>query len=1166
MRTIPGLSAFAAVCISLLVSSPPPTVAQASNPSKASTQAQSVPPPTIPARITQAIDETNLTALHGNVHPLARAEYDQGVAPPNLPLERMLLVLKRSPEQEAALRVLLDQQQDRSSPNYRKWLTPEQFGQQFGPADQDIQTVTSWLESHGFQVNRIAKGRTVIEFSGTANQLQEAFHTEIHHYAVNGRDHWANSSDPQIAGALAPVIAGIATLHNFRKKPQVKIVDERIAANLAAGRSPQLTFQNGLHALGPGDYDVIYNLAPVIPGGVGTTIAVVGRSNINIQDVARFRAIFNLPNSNPQVFVDGPDPGNLGGTEEAEAVLDATWSGALATSANVALIVSASTNTTDGVDLSEVYIIDNGAGAIMTESFGVCEASVTTAEATNISQLAEQAAAEGITYIVSAGDTGSAGCDNLSETQATGPLSVNALASTPFTVAVGGTEFNENGNNAVYWNSSNNQYTLASARSYIPEDVWNESCTVTQCGQQQANIAAGGGGASVLFSKPSWQSGVTGIPNDGMRDVPDVALTAAHHDPYLLCLRGSCQPDAQGNFSFVAVGGTSAAAPSFAGIVALVNSAVVPLNSHPRLGQINYVLYRLAANQSASSCNGSSTSNLPAASCVFNDMTIGNNAVPGEAGYGTGTAKYQSGPGYDLASGLGSVNVANLVNNWTKVAFSPTTTTLSLSPTAFTHGTSVNVTIAVTSATGTPSGDVSLFRSGISPSTPSLPVQGNFFTLNNSGSASTSTNLLPGGYYSVSAHYAGDGKFMASDSTAVGLTVNPEPSSTVAKAFVVGQNGGFVSLTGAPYGSFVYLRADVTGQSGVGYPTGSVNFTDNGANVAGDPYILNSQGNTATPQGLFTFTPGQHAITANYGGDPSFNASNSPAINFAITQASTSTAVASSSAAQGATLTATVNTNSGGNPPSGTVTFFVGGTQVGSPVPVSGIPAISNPQVGVLQGAQATASFTDSQLANGQYTLSATYNGDSNYSSSNATPIIINLRADYSLTVSSNSITITSPGGVGNLTLTINALDGFNGTVNFSCSGLPSMSSCQFNPSSVSGSGSTIMSITTAAPTALLMPGGPSSGMDRWAASGGATLAGIFLLTGLSWRRRWGKLLSFAVFAFLLYGVGCGGGGSNPPPPPPARNPGTSPGTYVVTVTATSGALTHRISLTLNVQ
>ncbi len=1122
------------------------------------------------SRIVQPVDDGARVTLRGNTHPLAQAQFDRGMAPADLPMARMLLVLKRSDAQEAALQKLLDDQQDQSSPSYHQWLTPDQFGQQFGPSDQDVQAVAAWLRSHGFQIGQVGRGRTVIEFSGTAAQVQQAFRTEIHKFTVNGEDHWANASDQQIPAALVPVVAGVATLHNFPKKPQIEIVDDHFAAKKGPGQTPQVTFQNGRHGLGPWDYYNIYNILPLInppsgvsgpPAGFGTSIAVVGRSNIDIQDVARFRAIFNLQNNNPQIFVNGPDPGNLGGAEEGEAVLDTTWSGAIAPGANVWFVVSASTNTTDGVDLSEVYIIDNGGAAIMTESFGTCEAGVTAAEATNVSELAEQAAAEGITYIVSSGDTGSAGCDKRTEMQATGPFSVNVLASTQFTVAVGGTQFNENGNDALYWNPTNDQ-SLTSARSYIPEDVWNQSCELGQCGQQKPNIIAGGGGSSTLFSKPPWQSGVTGIPNDGMRDVPDVALTAAGHDPYLLCLRGSCQPDAQGNFFFVGAAGTSAAAPSFAGIMALINSLVVPLNSHPRLGQVNYVLYRLAANQNLSNCNGSSTSGLPGTSCTFNDITMGNNAVPGEAGYGTGAAKYQSGIGYDLASGLGSVNAANLANDWTKVTVNPTTTTLSLSSTAFTHGTSVNVNIGVTSKNGTPTGDVSLFQSGVGSMIPTSPVPGNFFTLNGSGSVSASTSLLPGGFYTVSAHYAGDGNFMASESGPVGLNVSPEPSSTVANALTRDTSGKFVSFTGGPYGSFVYLLADIAGQSGIGYPTGSVNFTDSGVNVVGDPYPLNSEGNTAALFSLFNFAVGQHSIIANYGGDPSFSASSSPTVGFNITQASTSTAVAFSGAAQGGELTATVSTGSGANPPTGTVTFLIGGAQVGSPVPVSGVSAVTTFKGGVLQGAQATGSFADSQLANGQYTLSATYSGDNNYTGSTAPPTMVNVQADFSLSASSTLLTIASPGGTGNLTLTINAFDGFNSTVGFSCSGLPSVSSCQFNPASVSGSGSTSMTIITMASTARVIPSSPFNGVNQWVPGSGMTLACIFLLGGLSRRRGWHKVLIFAAFGFFLSVAGCSGGGSSPPPP----NPGTSPGTYTVTITAASGALTHSASLTLNVQ
>src|SRR6266851_3730919 len=575
----------------------------------------------IPARITQAVDEKNLVILKGNVHPLARPEFDQGAAPLDLPLERMLLVLKRSPEQDDALTKLLDDQQDRSSPNYRKWLTPEQFGQQFGPADSDIQKVTAWLKGHGFQNVHLSKGRAVIEFSGTAAQVQETFGTSIRKFAVNGEEHWANASDPKIPAALSLVVEGVFTLHNFYKRPQVRVAEEQITAKVQPGARPQFTSSSGLHALVPADYYTIYNFNP-LQISTSAKIAIVGRSNINLQDVTYFHFWTFDQAQSPQVILNGPDPGDLGGVEEAEAVLDTTWAGAVAPTAWLALVVSKSTAATDGVDLSELYIIDNNLADVMSESFGDCEANFTSAQATGVASLAQQAAAQGITYVVAAGDSGSAGCDNpQTEVQASQPASVNMLASTPYTVAVGGTMFNENGHGSTYWSSSNAQGTLKSALSYIPEDVWNDSCA--SC--SKPNIWAGGGGASTFFTKQSWQSGVTGIPADGKRDLPDVSLTAAGHDPYLICLRGSCIPDAQGEIFFYGVGGTSASTPAFAGIMGLVANKTLT-----RLGQPNYVLYRLAAAESFTQCNGSSTT-LPASTCVFNDVTVGNNAVPGEA-------------------------------------------------------------------------------------------------------------------------------------------------------------------------------------------------------------------------------------------------------------------------------------------------------------------------------------------------------------------------------------------------------------------------------------------------------------------------------------------------------------------------------------------------------
>jgi subtilase family serine protease len=643
--------------------------------------------------ITQSVDESQFTTLRGNTHPLARPEFDLGTAPASLPMKRMLLVLKRSPDQETALTQLLDSQQDKASPNYHKWLTPEQFGKQFGPADTDIQTITAWLQSHGFEVGA-TKGRTVLEFSGSARQVQEAFHTTIHKYLVNGEQHWANASNPQIPRALSPAVTGVLTLHNFIKKPAIHFAGQAVPAKLVPGKKPQVTFppQNGqpaINALAPSDFAVIYNINPLYNSGIdgaGISIGVVGRSNLynNGEDVQDFRHAIGPDTGGVNFFVilNGPDPGDLGGGEEAEATLDSTWSGAIASVATVNLVVSATTNTTDGIDLSETYIVESNLADVMTESFSACELYATDAQLAGASALAEQAAAQGITYFVSTGDDGAEGCDDPSTVPASNPISVNHLASTAFNVAVGGTMFNENGNAPKYWTSTSP--ISETAISYIPEEVWNESSLTnglwsSSGGASAGNIGGGFGGTTPGVPKPYWQYGVAGIPADGVRDLPDVSLTAAGHDPYLLCLEGSCVPNSQGELSVYFISGTSASAPSFAGIMALVDQHTQgTAGNFTRQGLANYVLYRLAATQSAypSQCNGSNTATPPASTCIFNDVTVGNNVVPGQVG-----TDYQAGTGYDMTTGLGSVNVANLADQWGTVTFNPTTTMLALNPT-----------------------------------------------------------------------------------------------------------------------------------------------------------------------------------------------------------------------------------------------------------------------------------------------------------------------------------------------------------------------------------------------------------------------------------------------------------------------------------------------------
>lgn len=1141
---------------------------------------QAAPSELASPRIIQAVDETNLTRLRGNTHPMARPEFDRGAAPASLPMKRMLLVLQRSPEQESALRTLLDEQQDKSSPNYHRWLTPEDFGRKFGPADQDIQVVTGWLRSRGFNVARVSKGRTIIEFSGTAGQVQDAFHTAIHKYVVKGEEHWANAIDPKIPAALTPVVAGVHTLHNFTKKPMIRMSDEKVTAKVipgTGGKPPQVTFPSNppFHALAPADFATIYHLSGITgPGGVTPTaarIGVVARSNINTGDVGQFYSLFPVntnPFPGPIVIVDGPDPGDLGGGEEAEAVLDATWSGALlgGTMSQVLFVVSATTNTTDGIDLSELYIVDNDFTDIMTESFGVCEAALqgNTTEIQGITNLAQQAAAQGISYFVASGDSGAEGCDDPNvETVAKGPISVNILASTPYNIAVGGTMFNENGQDSKYWSSTNNQTTQDSALSYIPENVWNESCVVATCGNN-ANIAAGGGGASAIFSKPPWQASVNGIPNDNARDVPDVSLNAAAgHDPYLLCLAGSCIPDSQGFISLFLVGGTSASTPSFAGIMALVDNA-----THSRQGQANYVLYRLAAKENLSQCNGSSTSSSPASNCVFNDVTTGNNAVPGEIG-----SQFLSGPGYDLASGLGSVNIANLANSWNTISFKATTTTIaSITPSSLTHGQAATIAGTVTSSSGTPTGTVA------------IEVQNSQGAIQNVGLFQLSNGSFTGQVLSfpvnspfpsenVIAHYTGDGTFAPSDSSPFSITVNtPEASTTTESILTLDSTGqNFVPFTGGPYGGFVYLRADVAAPAGHGTPTGSVNFTNSGTTVAG-PYSLNAQGNTAPPNGLFGLVPGSYSLVANYSGDSNFSPSSSaPAPSFTITKGTTTTIAAAVGEPQGATLIATVNTSSAGNAPSGNVTFSINGTQVGTAAASQSAGPSINPKTGAFIGVQSIATLADTALKNGTpYTLTATYTGDTNYTQSPpSAPVNFTLRPDFVFTpASSVVVVIGSPGGSGILTLNLAGNDGFNGTVQFNCSGLPAESNCAFSPNTIALSGTTTSAITTLTVTIT----GPHqvselespSRVWAWSIGGSFSLAGIFLV-GMPRRPRIrGRLLLLLVFALLLAIVGCGGGGGGSSNPQPHTDPGTPTGSFPVTVTATSGALSHSIGFTLN--
>jgi subtilase family serine protease len=344
-----------------------------------------------------------------------------------MPMGRILLLLQRSPDQEQALQQLLEQQQSKSSPNYHAWLTPEQFGQQFGVADADIQVITLWLASQGFSQINVGTGRMVIEFSGNAGQVRSAFHTEIHRFVMNGKEHTANIADPQIPAALAPVVAGVVSLHDFPKRSHANVLGEFRRKLGEPGLQPLLTFPNpfgsgNFYGLGPGDFATIYNTKPLLTAGndgTGQTIAIVGETNLNVQDVQQFRSLFGLPANfdSTNIVLNGADPGITSTDEETEADLDVQWSGAVAPGASVKFVVSASTPASAGIDLSALYIVEHNIAAVMSESYGACEKVLGTAGSAFYSNLWEQAAAQGITVVVSSGDGGSAGCDDFNTQQ-----------------------------------------------------------------------------------------------------------------------------------------------------------------------------------------------------------------------------------------------------------------------------------------------------------------------------------------------------------------------------------------------------------------------------------------------------------------------------------------------------------------------------------------------------------------------------------------------------------------------------------------------------------------------------------------------------------------------------------------------------------------------------
>ena len=566
---------------------------------------------------------------------------------PDTPIEAVTLLLQPTAAQQADLATLLAAQQNPSSPDFHRWLTPDQFGTRFGTPAIALAPLTTWLQQHHLHIDELAHGRNWLTLSGTSAQFQTAFHTDLHRFDVNGRQHFANLAAPSIPDTFRGLVSGFRGLHDFPLPPP----------------HPNYNSTTGRHLLGPDDFATIYDLAPLYTAGIDASnqkIVIVGESTITPSDIATFRSTFLLPVNTPQLLLIGPTPGNVPDAE-LEADLDLEWSGAIARNATLIYVYARDVFT------AVQAAVNQNLAPVISMSYGACEPQWPTALADRF--LAQQANAQGITWVASSGDSGAAGCEaQASSPQATHGLAVQIPASIPEVTAIGGTQFDDS--NDEYWNLTNSP-TGASVKSYIPETAWNESSS--------AGLASGGGGASLLFPKPAWQTGL-GVPSDHARDIPDISFNAALYTGYYVISEGKPYR----------VGGTSAGTPAFAGILALLNHYQVVHNANapqPGLGNINPALYRLAK----------------LAPAAFHDITNGNNIVPCQQatpGCTTGSYGYTATVGYDFTTGLGSLDVNNFITRW-NTAQLPTTTTLSSSTPTVAANATVQLTAQVTPATAT---------------------------------------------------------------------------------------------------------------------------------------------------------------------------------------------------------------------------------------------------------------------------------------------------------------------------------------------------------------------------------------------------------------------------------------------------------------------------------
>lgn len=995
--------------------------------------AQAVP------RVTTEVKDSALVTLKGNTLPVATSLNDRGRLPDDTPTGRVLMVLKHSDEQQAALDKLVSAQATAGSPQFHKWITPAQYAAQFGVADADIQTVTTYLSNHGFNIAQVYPNKMAIEFSGTAGQMRSTFKTELHTFAVNGKTFTANDRDPQIPAALSSVITGFASLNNYHPTSKLSAPATRETALLkhTTAHPDFSNFTTSTLDVSPGDIAKIYNI-PTSATGAGVSIGVVNSTNVNITYLNNYQKTFDLTVKNPTVVVDGDDPGET--QNESDALAQLELLSAVAPSANLYLYSSSDLFAAYGLNFAFIRAVNDNQVQVLVIDSENCEANLGADGNAFINFETEQASAQGITVIAGAGNGGSDSCQALFGYGNTGAvaavstgLSVNGYASTPFVTAVGATDFYypvaypDPSEALVYWNSTNSGVAgYTSAKGYIPEQPLNLSDGTTNYYGSSGVALASGGGISTLglgtsgYVQPSWQIPVVAGSYDPAiataigRVVPDVSIfggDGSNASTYMLCLQADeCVNSSPTAITYESFAGTNTSSATFAGVAALV------VQAHGAQGNINPVLYSLYQSTSGNSIFHAPAAGTNAVACVAGSPDCG------AAGY---LVESPSGPlayrattiGYSAAEGLGSVNVANLISDWATPAKTTTTTTLSLTAagtptpvTSFVHGTTLQTNVTVAGGTGTPTGDVAIITN--SPLASNAGVT--FFPLTNGiVNDTTRSSALPGGTYQVYARYAGDGAtYLPSISSPLTVTVTPETSR------VELQNASFTSGSTVPYGTSISVQAFIgsaTNGASLGEPTGSVTITDRNSTGATTSTIAPvNAANVATFTSLLA--TGTHTLSFAYSGDASYQPSTAPStLTVTVTAQATSTFLTSTSTSDPKTgstqLVAIVSPTSGatkGVGPAGTVTFTTSGKTVKT---LGTATLVTGQNSGGYLAGFAYLQLAGSKITAANSTIIATFNpaATSSYAGSVSSPITLSTAASGGTTASTTAI-VTADG------------------------------------------------------------------------------------------------------------------------------------------------------------